>query len=195
MIIKKLDKICDSLFAFFVASNEKIGFNELLRSLNGLGVKVSKPTLSEHLKHLTEQKILTRKEEGKQRVYYEINWELFENLRDAQKENKTLESYLKNKKVVQSFPLDEQLRYVANVLALRNMHELRLSVLSILEPDRVFDYSLESLMSERYFQSFKDWLLENCQENKEEFRKKALPAIEANIERLRNDLFDQKPTS
>ena len=195
MTIKKLDKICDSLFAFFVASNEKIGFNELLRSLNGLGVKVSKPTLSEHLKHLTKQKVLTRKEEGKQRVYYEINWELFENLRDAQKENKTLESYLKNKKVVQSFPLDEQLRYVANVLALRNMHELRLSVLSILEPDRVFDYSLESLMSERYFQSFKDWLLESCQENKEEFRKKALPAIEANIERLRNNLFDQKPTS
>jgi len=178
-----------------VASTKKIRFNELLRSLNGLGVKISKPTLSEHLKHLTEQKILTRKQEGKQRVYYEINWEMFENLRDAQKENKTMEYHLENKKTLQSFPLDEQLMYTTNILTLKTITQLRLRLLFILEPDRRFAYSLESLLFERYYESFVSWLLQSCKENKEEFREKALPLIEANIERLKKFVFDKRSLS
>ena len=195
MTLELLDKTCDNLFAFFLAYDDKIGFNKLLRSLNGLGVKISKPTLSLHLKHLMENKVLTRKEEGKQRVYYEINWELFKNLRDVQKENKALENYLKDKKFVQSLPLVEQMQCTTDILTLRNVQQLRLSILSTLEPDRLFDYTLESLVSKRVLRIFKNWLLQSCQKNKEECRKKALPVLEAYIERLKNDIFDQKPTS
>ena len=189
------DKTCTIILTFFFAANKKFGFNELLRSLNGLGRMMSKPTLSEHLKHLTENKVLTRKEEGKQRVYYEINWEMFENLRDVQKDGKTFAAYFENKKRMQSFPLDEQLMYVSNILTLKSVSELRLRILRILDPDRLFNYSLESMLSAKYYEYFVSWLLQSCAENKEEFREKALPLIEANIDRIKKIVFDQRPIS
>lgn len=195
MVKKDYDEFCDNICSFFVAYDKKIGFNELHRELNRTGLKISKPTLSEHLKHLLRNKFLTRKKEGKQRVNYQFNWAMFENLREARKDDKTMEAYLENKKTVQSFPLDEQLMYVANVLSLKTVTMLRFRILSILEPDRHFIYSVESSLLNRYYESFVSWLLQSVKENKEDFREKALPLIEANIERLRDLVFDHRPDS
>jgi DNA-binding transcriptional ArsR family regulator len=190
-----VDETCGKILSFFIFREEKIRFNELYRTLNGLGLKMSKPTLSSHLKHLIKDRVLKKRKEGKQNVSYEFNWERFKRLADAREDNITLKSYLKNKEIVQSFTLKNQVIYVTSIMALKNLHLLRLKSLTILEPEHAFDYSIEHMLEQKYFQTFENWLLQSCQENKEEFRKKALPKIEADIDRLRKILFDQKPIS
>jgi DNA-binding HxlR family transcriptional regulator len=76
-----LDEYCKKILAILLLLRRKIRFNELYRFLNQHGVKISKPTLSEHLKHLTKLKILVRQEEGIQKVTYRINSERFEKRR------------------------------------------------------------------------------------------------------------------
>ena len=136
---KLVDATCDKILAFFVASGKKMRFNELFRSLNRFGFKISKPTLSEHLKHLTKKKILKRKKKGKQNISYEFNWERFKHLHEAREDNETLKAYLKSKETQQSIPLDDQLIYVTAILSLRNLHHLRLCVLVTLEPEHAFE--------------------------------------------------------
>ena len=48
-------------------------FNEIYRALKIKGIKLSKPTLSEHLKHLQKKKWITRKANGTQNVSYKLH--------------------------------------------------------------------------------------------------------------------------
>jgi DNA-binding transcriptional ArsR family regulator len=192
MKLEELDSICDDIFAFFIVFDENIGFNDLLKSLKKMGVKISRPTLSDHLKHLTKKKVLTRKKQGKQRVFYKLNWKMFENLRDGFKDGKTMSSFLNKEEIFHSLSLDEQVNYLSNVLTLGNLIKLRTRALGIIEPDNVFEYNLEYRIFERYFRYFEDWLLKSGKENKDEFRKRGLPLIDSKIEHFKQMLFNQK---
>lgn len=192
---KVVDETCDKLLGYFVARDIKIRFNELHRALNGLNYRMSRPTLSKHLKHLVNDKMLKRNEEGTQNVSYEFNWDRFKHLREARKESETVKSYLKNKKHFHTLPLDDQVDYVNIILLIRNMHQLKFILLAILEPKNAFDYSLQYMMNQRYLQTFNNWFIQNCKENKEEIRAKALPKIEETIEKFMSVLFDRRPIS
>lgn len=68
-----LDEYCKHIFTTLLLINKPLRFNELHRTLNQVGVKISKPTLAEHLKHLIKQNIVKREEKGKQNISYTIS--------------------------------------------------------------------------------------------------------------------------
>lgn len=190
-----LDETCKNIFSVLLVSDKKLRFNELHRTLNDIGLKMSKPTLVEHLNHLKKRRLLVRKREGKQNVTYRVHWKNLEHLADAIKSRQALKHLLKNKESFNSVPIDDQITYVHNILALRNLYLLRLEVSSIIDPSKNFEHSVQYLFINRFFEFFKTWLLENCHKNKTECKEKALSMIEYNIQRYQNTLFKPAITS
>lgn len=154
---------------------------------------MSKPTLSEHLKHLKKRRLVIRKREGKQNVTYQVNWEKLEHLSEAIETRQALKRMLENEKNFKSFPIDEQVTYVHNILALRNLYRLRLEIFSILHPSKNFEHSVQYLFISRFFEFFKTWLLESCHEDRSRCREKAMSTIEYNIKHYTDTIFDKKP--
>jgi len=190
-----LDETCKKIFSVLLVSDKKLRFNELHRTLNQIGLRMSKPTLVEHLNHLKKRSLLIRKKEGKQNISYEVNWKKLEHLNEAIKTRQALKGMLENEKNFKSFPIDEQVTYVQNILALRNLYRLRLEIFSILDPSKNFEHSVQYLFINRFFEFFKTWLLESCRENKTECKYKALSMIEHNIKHYTDMLFDKNLTN
>ena len=191
MVKPILDETCKKIFSLLLVSDKKLRFNELHRTLKEVGLKMSKPTLVEHLNHLKKRRLLIRKKEGKQKVFYRVNWEKLEPLGEAIKTHQALKHTLENEKNFKSFPIDEQVTYIHNILALRNLYRLRLEILDILDPSKNFEHSIQYLFINRLFEFFKTWLLENCHTNKTECKEKALNMIEYNIKHYTDTLFDK----
>lgn len=187
-----LDETCKKIFSFLLVSDKRLRFNKLYATLNQIGLEMSKPTLIEHLNHLKKRKLVIRKREGKQNVTYEVNWKKLEHLAEALRTQQALKHLLENKENFKSFPIEEQVTYVHNILALRNLHRLKLEILDIIDPSKNFEHSIQYLFTNRFFQLFKTWLLENCHENKTECEKKALGMIEHNIIHYTDVLFERK---
>ena len=122
-----------------------------------------------------------------------MNWEKLEHLGEAVRTQQALKRTLENEKNFKSFPIDEQVTYVHNILALRNLYRLRLEMLDILDPRKNFEHSVQYLFTNRFFEMFKTWLLESCDKNKTECKEKALSMIEYNIKHYTDILFDKRP--
>jgi predicted transcriptional regulator len=67
-----LDDYCSAIL-IILWKRKEMRFNEIYRELRRKGTKLSKPTLSEHLKHLRKKKWITRKVRGVQNVSYMIH--------------------------------------------------------------------------------------------------------------------------
>jgi len=80
-----LDEYCKNIFSVFLVSENPLRFNELYRTLNNIGLKMSKPTLIEHLYHLLKHRLIIRKKKGKQNVSYEANWTKLETFQQSMK--------------------------------------------------------------------------------------------------------------
>jgi len=91
-------------------------FNEIYRALKEEGIQLSKPTLSDHLKHLIKQKFITRKAKGVQNVTYFIHKGIERKTEDE------LEEFLKST----GFDLIEPSPKVKAELALKNILEMKL---------------------------------------------------------------------
>lgn len=188
-----LDETCKKIFSALLVSDKRLRFNELHRNLDQIGLKMSKPTLIEHLNHLKKQRLIKRKRQGKQNVAYEVNWEKFKYLGEAIDQQRALKHLLEDEKIFKSFPLDEKVMYVHNILALRNLYRLKLEISGIIDPSKNFEHSIQYLFITRFFDFFKTWLLESCHENKPECREKALSTIEYNIKHYTDMIFNKRP--
>ena len=66
MAILELDETCKDIFQYLLLRNMTglgpIRYNDLLDNLKDKGLKISRPTLSEHLRHLVEKEVVTRTE-------------------------------------------------------------------------------------------------------------------------------------
>ena len=153
---------------------------------------MSKPTLIEHLHHLLKHRLLIRKKEGKQNVSYKVNWEKLETLQEGMKTRQALKDLLQNQKTFKSFPIDEQVTYVTNIMTLSNVYRLKLEVQDAIDPSKNFEHSIQFLFINRFFELFKMWLLESCHASKTEKAPEALSMIDYNITRITNILFDKK---
>lgn len=71
----ELDDICHEIFLTLMAY-KNLRFNELHRYLRKFGTEISKPSLIEHLKHLTKQKLVKRKRADSQNVSYSLTEEI-----------------------------------------------------------------------------------------------------------------------
>jgi predicted transcriptional regulator len=78
----KLDDYCSEILKVLWRS-EGMRFNEIYRALTDSGTVLSKPTLSEHLKHLTKKRWLNRKVTGFQSVTYTLHSDILRNRNSA----------------------------------------------------------------------------------------------------------------
>jgi len=187
-----LDEHCKNIFSVFLVSEKTLRFNELYRTLNNIGLKMSKPTLIEHLHHLLKDRLLIRKKEGKQNVSYAANWTKLETFQQSMKTKQFIKNLLGNEKQFKTYPIDEQVTYVTNLLTLGNLYRLKLEVQDAIDPSKNFEHSIQFLFINRFFELFKTWLLESCHASKTEKAPEALSMIDYNITRMTNILFDKK---
>lgn len=180
--LDSLDKTCEKIFLFLGLTQRKLGFNDLYRSLDKSGFRISKPTLSEHLKHLTEKKVLIKKRVGTQKVSYEINWDNFQHLlKSLEKGRKMKEKFLDDGNYIK-LSIEEQMILTNYTMSYVTLEQLRLSILSILKPENKFEYNLELMFIWRYFDLYKSVLLEFVKEDREGFGKQILQLIEKELE-------------
>ena len=193
MPIEELDEYCKKLLVAFIASDRKWNFNEFLHMLNKSNIRISTPTLSEHLKHLRGLKLITRKREGKQRISYEVNWEKLKYLQKTITSQNALKRITENEKIFTFFPIAEQVMFLTNVLSLRNLQELKLEILDTLEPDKNFEHNVQYALTHQFFNLFRTWFIKNCYETPNENKLVALQTVESNIKHFEDELFIRKP--
>jgi DNA-binding HxlR family transcriptional regulator len=174
---KLTDEYCPKVFAFLGMNPEKVRFNELHRDLTKNGVKMSTPTLIQHLNHLVEKGIILREEKDKQNVSYIVNWKEYMEVQDFKK---TMEKMSTNEKNFKSDSLKNQVSYAYGMLTLGELFFTRMSILDIVEPEKklqhYMSYNLVRSLSSVYY----SWLLDTCK-GSEENSKKALEFIEERI--------------
>jgi len=163
-----LDEYCKKILAVLLLMREDYRFNELFRFLNRNGVKVSKPTLSEHLKHLCHQDILIRQEEGIQKVIYRVNFNRFRKLDEASNISQEIVTrFYQQEKHFKSLPLDRKIDYYNSLTVLQSLLLFKLDLLEIAKPDKQFEYSLASYSTLQHFGTIKNWLLDDFRKNPE----------------------------
>ena len=184
-----LDEYCKNIFSVFLVSEKALRFNELYRTLNDIGLKMTKPTLIDHLNHLRKAKLLIKRKEGKQNVSYSANWTKLETFQQSMKTKQFIKSLLGNENQFKTYPIDEQVTYVTNLLTLGNLYRLKLEVQDAIDPSKNFEHSIQFLFVNRFFELFKRWLLESCHASETEKASEALSMIDYNITRITNILF------
>jgi hypothetical protein len=154
-----LDDYCSAILMLLWKKKE-MRFNEIYRALKNKGVRLSKPTLSEHLKHLSKEKWVKRKVRGVQNVTYGIHdsiqrssdeegWEWFEdNLKDM-----GVEVYTKSPEAMAGYAL--------YTLLSQKMEELLLRI--EIEP-KIGNRSLS--MSKSFGIAFENSLIAECKKDR-----------------------------
>jgi DNA-binding HxlR family transcriptional regulator len=162
------DEYCKKIFAVLGMDDEKVRFNELHRNLKLNGVKMSTPTLIQHLNHLVEKGIILREEKDKQNVSYIVNWKEY---LEAQEFKKTMEKMSISEKNFKTDSLKNQVSYAYGMLTLGELFFTRMSILDIVEPEKKLQhhmsYNLVQLVSSVYY----SWLVDTCKESEEKSKK------------------------
>ncbi len=188
-----LDEQCKKIFSAFLVSQKTLRFNEMYRIFNNIGLKMTKPTLVDHLNHLREKKLIIRKQEGKQNVSYAANWAKLKTYKQSLKTREFIQHHFQNKDLFNTFSIREQVNWVTNLLTLRALYKLKLEIEDAINPRKNFEHNIEFLLTDRFFETFKIWLLENCHSSKTEKGPRALSMIDHEIDSLTCDLFDIIP--
>ena len=201
---KLLDDVCKEIYLTLLAYR-KLRHNELLRTLNKLEVKITKPTLKEHLKHLIDLQLIERKEEGFQNVSYTLTKEIdslmhvsTEDLKkwlEATSRNENLPDMLKPLKLTpeelykrfSTEQLDKMaINDLSNILT-RNLFELKTFV--------DYDLKIDKFQSNSDFWDFvgnplyrlgEKSVAEKCRDS-DEYKQLLFEKIELLIESLRSD--------
>ena len=187
---KATDEYCKKIFALLVANQEKIRFNKLYETLNMLDVKISKPTLIQHLHHLRTKGFILRKKEGKQNVTYQVNWKKFEQLKETLGFKEIIARNLENEKIFKSKSLEDQIIFVTGVLTMTQVIYLQLHVLGILEPKGKDLHSLSYLLIYRLYDHYRQWLLDTCKQSSENSQK-AYDLLNKMTKNYQNLLFNK----
>ena len=164
-----LDRYCKKIITVLTLLQQEYRFNTLHRFLNKHGTRISKPTLSEHLKHLVKQEIVLRKQIGVQEVTYAMNFERFTKLGEASKITKDIVArFFKEEERYKSFPMSEKvdLFYVATVI--ESLMLLKLELLAISKPENQFEHSLSHYNVMMHFETIRNWLLDELRKNPKE---------------------------
>jgi DNA-binding HxlR family transcriptional regulator len=188
---KEIDEYCGKIFALLVANQEKIRFNKLHETLNELDVKISKPTLIQHLRHLRTKGFILRKKEGKQKVTYQVNWKKFEQLEETLGFKEIIARNLENEKIFKSKSLEDQIIFVTGVLTMTQVMYLQLQVVGILEPKSEDLINLSSLLVHRLYDHYRRWLLDTCKQSSENSQK-AYDLLNKMTKKYQNLLFNKQ---
>jgi len=205
MVGFELDDICSEIWLTLIAY-KRLRFNDLHRSLKMFGTDISKPTLLEHLKHLVEQKLIERKEEGFQNVSYGLTEEICSLLHvsqedikewfdDLEKANERLPPHLRlmkfdAKEFYDKMPETEIEREIdrdLNYTLVLNLHELKNFVQYDLKIDKKeSDADFWKLVGNPFYRIHEKSIAEKCRDS-EKYRKKLFEKMDILINELSGD--------
>ena len=181
---ESMDEYCEKIFVIISFHEEEVRFNELHRELTKNGVKMSTPTLIQHLKHLVEKGIIQREEKDKQNVTYKINWKEYVEVKEVKKH---IEKMSKSEKNFKSDSLYNQVIYTTGMLFLGELYFTKLTILDIIEPENKLQHYVSYNLIRKLSSFYYTWLLDSCK-GSEENRKKALEIIEKRIKEIQKAL-------
>lgn len=161
-----LDDYCKKIMIVLTMMNQDFRFNALCKFLNDHGTKISKPTLSEHLKHLTKQRIVLRKQKGIQEVSYAMNSEMLEKLTAASKITRDVVTrFFQQEKAYRALPVSKKVDRYHVLTVLQSLMLLKLEMLAISKPENQFEYSLSHYVTIQHFMTMQNWLLDELRKS------------------------------
>lgn len=199
-----LDDVCKEIYLTLMAYR-RLRHNELLRALNKFDVKITKPTLKEHLSHLIDQKLIERNEDGLQNVSYSLTKEI-DSLMNVPKEelkrwiedfdrNENLPDRLKPLKLTREelyrrFSSEQIDKMVINDLSdifCRNLFELKTFIEYDLKVDK-FQGTQDfwNFVGNPLYRNSEKLVAEKCRAS-DEYKRLLFEKIELLIEELRSD--------
>ena len=189
MELSTLDEYCQKILGVLLLMRQDYRFNELYRFLNKNGIKISKPTLSEHLKHLMRHNLLLRQEEGIQKVIYKVNYDRFKKLAGATDISQDVVTrFFLQREHFKSLPIDRKIECYHGIMVLQSLLLLKLELLSISQPENQFEYSITTQSTIQHFGTIRDWIIETIRDNPEVV-KQATEELRNLIDQLEKEFF------
>jgi len=183
---KMLDDFCSAIL-ILLWKGKKMRFNEIHRELQMKGTTLSKPTLSEHLKHLMKKKWITRKVEGVQNVSYQLHKSI--NRPSKAESDRWLEDILSTLKIQMIAPSpEEKVNYALTDILKLKLEELAFRI--AIEPE-IQNQSLSFTNSRSRL--YENDLISEC--NRDEKYRKAILAKSKEILKILNARLPQLPDS
>jgi DNA-binding HxlR family transcriptional regulator len=162
----ELDEYCRKIVAVLTLLQQDYRFNELHRFLNKHGTKISKVTLSQHLKHLIKLELVLRVQKDIQEVYYSVNFERFGTLKAASEATQeTVKKFYQQERSFRAQPVSAKIDSYHVLTVLESLMLFKLELLAISEPERQFEHTLSHYVTVRHFMTIQDWLLEEFRKN------------------------------
>lgn len=189
-----LDEYCKKIVTVLAMINQDYRFNALYKFLNNHGTKISKPTLSEHLKHLTKQRIVLRKQKGIQEVSYAMNFERFEKLDAASEITRGIVTrFFQQERDYRRLPISKKIDHYHALTVLQSLILLKLEILAISKPENQFENSLSHYVTIQHFMTIQNWLLDEIRKNPLELEQ-ATHELQDLVEHYMKILFKTKPS-
>lgn len=176
-----MDDYCQRILLVMVESSDlypSMRFNELHKRMNKMGFELSKPSLLDHLKHLTELKFLVRKEEGVQHVTYRLDKRKIGNAKKYVDQTKAIQRDAeKDREYLFSLDVKDQIRFVAGIVGLRKLCGIQAMVDFKLDPENIGKFFSFLFWNSPVPQYHEHWMIEKCLAD-EEYRKQVFKAID-----------------
>jgi DNA-binding transcriptional ArsR family regulator len=184
-MLPERDRYCREIFFRLIVYGKK-RFKELHEILLKTGAPMSKPTLSHHLKHLTEANLVKRKLEEVHNVSYDINHEQVDEF--AKQVRSTVKSQLRlteEEKWFNSRTADDQIDVVLEKMLLINLKKLKLNIEMEMNPDSKSEkLMLLHWLAHPVHRHFEGLLISNCKSDKK-FGELVLQKLDENIEQIK----------
>lgn len=176
----QLDNYCLKILLVLIAKSSekpKMRFNELSRVVKDLHLGISKPTLSDHLKHLVENEYVTRTVEGVQCVTYSLNFEKIGKIKGYWEKAEKVAAFLeKDRDTFFSLPENEQVTLLLHFMNVRKLLEIQARI--AFELDRSsFEKQFGVLFwTSSRFERHELWMIQKCVKD-EKYREEVLKTI------------------
>lgn len=168
------DELCNQITFFFYTrpldDSKPLNYNVLFRRLNEEGLKISRPTLSLHLRHLVSDGVLKRTEISRKNVTYELFTPNIRRVVDKNPDFKLFESFIR--KVYSDYPastLDEKIEYLKVFSLFDVFYELRADVIDIVDPRKRYDFRTDADYFKNVRRFYAERVLDEVREQGNEF--------------------------
>jgi DNA-binding HxlR family transcriptional regulator len=168
----EMDDHCKKIFVALILGNDKLRFTELHQVLVAMGYKISRPTLSQHLKHLTRDGLVTRKVEDVKNVSYSVVKD-FMMLKPLVE--KATKRFNEDREDYYSMSPEDQTLEVNRQIIFKNLFQLEARIAFSSEGKPQDSFTIMYLEMP-YFRRYEDWLVNKCLED-EGYRKRVLQKI------------------
>lgn len=175
-ILPDLDEKCVNILFILMFEEKEMRFTELYNEVTEAGLEMERPTLVDHLKHLTGHRLVLRRVIDVQNVTYRFNNQKYGKVREyINFSNEFINKLKENTSVFLSRPVSKQVEEVILHDTMRRLDLLKYRIL--FASDRKFEYGLAIKILElsglRYYEHL---LINKCLED-EQYQKEVLQEI------------------